>query len=477
MCRGSEICKVLALLAAVAVAAAAAGGSECASSVDALNTATLNCSRRHIDVLPENWPQEILDVPADQHVLITFFNNSLTRVTQLPAAPGARVAVSFKNNTIRDVDDDAFRNMPNLVYLDLSNNAITGEVLRGEIFQGPYQDGVYDSIALETLNLGYNQIHSLDRNLFEYTPNLTRLYLNNNPIEILDHVTILALATATNLEVLDLAYTDIDSIPLDAFRGLERLQQVDLSGNKFLEVPESLSLVGSSLEYLNFNNNPIVELNDDSFIGLTNLKELEVGENEYLEEVKRSTFSPLKSLRVLHLCHNRKLSYISHNAFRGLKDAWTLKEVYLDDNNLSELPSDLMPWSKLDTIGMTGNNWLCNCDLANIVIAQGAARKFKTGDIPYCVAPMRWSGAYITNVTLDYCPTFDNTFTPKQKKSFGIRDLKPKHVLWSIFGVAMIVLVGMVIGLLVNTVKAFYKKTFRSQPIHYININDDSSFA
>lgn len=66
---------------------------------------------------------------------------------------------------------------------------------------------------------------------------------------------------------------------------------------------------------------------NNTFAGLSNLKELEVGENDFLEEVKRSTFTPLKKLRVLHLCHNSNLRYISHNAFRGLKDKWTLKEV------------------------------------------------------------------------------------------------------------------------------------------------------
>lgn len=64
-----------------------------------------------------------------------------------------------------------------------------------------------------------------------------------------------------------MAKTDIDTIPIDAFRGLIKLKQIDLSGNQFITVPESLSLVGSTLQYLTFNNNPIVELDDDSFIG------------------------------------------------------------------------------------------------------------------------------------------------------------------------------------------------------------------
>ncbi|XP_052740263.1 phospholipase A2 inhibitor beta-like [Bicyclus anynana] len=439
-----------------------------------VNNLTLNCSRRNVDRIP-NWPEAMKNVSnQDGHVLITFFNNSITNVTELPPVPGNRIAISFKSNKIIEINDDAFNNIHRLVYLDLSNNLLSGDVLRSEIFQGPYNNSVYSNIALETLNLGNNRIHSLDRYLFKYTPNLTRLYLNNNPIEILDSVTLLALSSATKLEVLDLAKTDINDIPLDAFRGLVNLRQIDLSGNKLVTVPQSLGVVGSTLQYLTFNNNPIVELNDDSFLGLTNLVELEVGENDYLEEVKRSTFTPLKSLRVLHLCHNHNLRYISHNAFRGIKDKWTLKEVYLNDNNLSELSTDLLPWNKLDVLGMSGNNWLCNCDLANIVTTQEAGTKFKPGEIPYCAAPMRMHGFYITNITASFCPTFDTTFAAK--KSFSISDLKPKHILWSILGVAAIVGIGMICGLLVNTMKTIYKKNARAQPIRYTNINDDINF-
>ncbi|XP_026725125.1 protein artichoke-like isoform X2 [Trichoplusia ni] len=436
---------------------------------------TLNCSRRNINEVPETWPEQVNSIDKDGHVLITFFNNTISNLSQLPSVPGKRVAISFKSNEIVDIEDDAFSNIEGLVYLDLSNNYIAGDVLRSEIFQGRYIDGTYASIGLETLNLGHNDIHSLDRYLFQHTPHLTRLYLNNNPIEILDHVTILALSSATNLEVLDLAKTDIDSIPLDAFRGLTKLQQIDLSDNRFVTVPESLSLVGESLQYLTFNNNPIVELNDDSFVGLTNLIELEVGENDYLDEVKRSTFSPLVNLRVLHLCHNKNLRYISHNAFRGLKDKWTLKEVYLDDNNLSELSTDLMPWNKLEILGMTGNSWLCNCDLADIVTKQEAGTKFQAGEIPYCAAPMRFSGAYITNITITYCPSLDTTVAPQ--RGFTLTDLKAKHLIWSILGVAAIAAIGMLLGLFVNAAKSFYNKRIKGQPIRYINLHADTRFA
>ncbi|CAH0750958.1 unnamed protein product [Diatraea saccharalis] len=432
---------------------------------------TVNCSRRNFDSIPK-WPLEINQIDKDGHVLITFFNNSITNVTEVPAIPGSRIAISFKHNRIIEIENDAFKNLERLVYLDLSKNKISGDVLRTEILRGSYNNNIYNNIALETLNLAHNEIHSLDRYLFQHTPNLTRLYLNNNPIEILDHVTVLAISSATNLEVLDLSQTEIDNIPVETFKSLKKLQQLDLSGNKFTMVPESLSLIGISLKFLSFNNNPIAELNDDSFIGLTNLIELEVAENSYLDEVKRSTFSPLKNLRVLHLCHNRNLRYISHNAFRGLKDKWTLKEVYLDDNDLSEISPDLMPWDKLDTLGMTGNSWLCNCDLADVVTRQGAGHKFKTGEIPFCAAPLRLSGEYITNITLSFCPTFDKTFS--NKKRFSITSLKPKQVLWSIFGVAIVVCIGIAIGWMVKGIKSIYKKKIRNQPVPYINLNSNS---
>ncbi|XP_049869114.1 chondroadherin-like isoform X1 [Pectinophora gossypiella] len=475
----ARVFDVLVILCVLVASSRALEGNATSSACDIVEEetiVTINCTRRTIDRITDAWPEEVSKIPKDVHVFITFYNNSITNITKLPKVPGShQVAVNFKNNQVVDIVPGAFSDLTFLTFVDLTNNLLTGEVLRSEIFQGPYDGaGEYGNIALESLYLSHNEIHSLDRYLFQYTPNLTVLWLNYNPIEILDQVTLMAISSAVNLKFLDLSYTGIDSIPYEAFKGLTNLNQIDLSGNKFVTVPESLRLVGNSLEVLTFNNNPIVELNDDSFNDLTHLIQLEVGDNDYLEEVKRSTFSPLKSLRTLHLCHNRRLRYISHNAFRGLKDQWTLTEVHLDDNNLSELSSDLMPWSKLVLLGMSGNNWLCNCDLANIVTKQGAGQKFKEDEIPYCAAPIKLSGQYITNITLTFCPTFDDTFN--RKKGFSMSDLKPKHVLWSIFGVATVVGLGMVIGLLVNGIKAYIKR-MRSQPIHYINLNEDSSFA
>lgn len=62
----------------------------------------------------------------DGHVLITFFNNTISTLSQLPAVPGKRVAISFKSNEIVDIEDNTFSNIGGLVYLDLSDNFISG---------------------------------------------------------------------------------------------------------------------------------------------------------------------------------------------------------------------------------------------------------------------------------------------------------------------------------------------------------------
>ncbi|KAJ2945920.1 hypothetical protein O0L34_g4835 [Tuta absoluta] len=444
---------------------------------ETLGVTNLNCKNQGLSSIPD-YTDLTKSIDKGAHVRVTFFNNNITNITELASIPGYQVVLVFTNNKIKEIVPGAFSAINNLTYLDLRNNSLTGDVLRSEIFQGPYNsDGTYRNIALERLYLSYNNIHSLDRYLFHYTPNLTQLYLSYNPFEKIDIVTAYALSSATNLQYLDLSYTDLKALPEEAFRGLLYLEEIDLSGNQFVTVPESLKLLGTTLRLLTFNNNPIVELNDDSFVGLTSLTTLEVGDNDNLVEVKRSTFSPLRSLKQLHLCHNRKLRYISHNAFRGMKDKWTISEVYLEDNNLSELSTDLMPWSKLEILDMTGNTWLCNCDLANIVTTQGAGEKFRADHIPLCSAPMRLHGEYLTNITSHlFCPTFDST-TSKTRNGFSLTDLKPRHVLWSIVGVGLIVVIGMLLGLLVNAAKAFYNKKFNAQPIHYINLRTDSSFA
>lgn len=56
-------------------------------------------------------------------------------------------------------------------------------------------------------------------------------------------------------------------VPTDLVKNLKNLKEIDLSKNRLDFVPETLDSIGDSLEKLNVDDNPIVELSDDTFIG------------------------------------------------------------------------------------------------------------------------------------------------------------------------------------------------------------------
>lgn len=94
-----------------------------------------------------------------------------------------------------------FSSMKEIHHLDLGFNQLKGESVRGDVFKGPYNSEQFEPINLETLNLEHNLIHSLDHRTFQHTPKLQNLYLNDNPMNLIDAMTTLALSSLKNLRV------------------------------------------------------------------------------------------------------------------------------------------------------------------------------------------------------------------------------------------------------------------------------------
>ena len=85
--------------------------------------------------------------------------------------------------------------------MDLSYNLLVSEEVTSDKFRGPIKDSRSQPIGIEDLNLAYNQIHSLNKDVFEFLPNLTRLNLEGNDFRVLDAHTQLALANVPGLTV------------------------------------------------------------------------------------------------------------------------------------------------------------------------------------------------------------------------------------------------------------------------------------
>lgn len=77
----------------------------------------------------------------------------------------------------------------------------TGDVLSADVFKGPYNSTSFEPIPLEYLNLAYNKIHSLHKNVFEHTPNLKYLNLEGNGFRVIDDMTAEAFALVPEIKV------------------------------------------------------------------------------------------------------------------------------------------------------------------------------------------------------------------------------------------------------------------------------------
>ncbi|XP_022777661.1 leucine-rich repeat-containing protein 57-like, partial [Stylophora pistillata] len=99
--------------------------------------------------------------------------------------------------------------------------------------------------TLEEVDLSYNQLQSLPREI---------------------------LSSNTKLKVLDLSNNKIQRLPEDVFGNLTRLKRLFLSNNKLQRLPKLKNL--SEIETLYMEKNSLVTLSRDQFQGLSKLRDL-----------------------------------------------------------------------------------------------------------------------------------------------------------------------------------------------------------
>lgn len=309
------------------------------------------------------WPE--YSQQQETRMSVNFDWNDIQHLKKFPNIPGI-VSLSLRHNKMTKIEGSAFVELDNLKVLDLSYNQLTAEGVQADVFHGPYSSQRYDPLSIVILDLGSNQIHALSPHSFEHLPNLMELRLNNNPLKVLSPGTLMALGSPANLQTLDLAYTGLSDLP-ETFVQLSsvrhKLQLLYLNGNQFSRVPQTLAALGDSLQKLNLNDNPISELDEDSFRGLLLLRELNISAVSHLRRIGPSTFTHLRSLEILFCSYNHNLTEIDKEAFGYGDNEWTLRELHLQSNALHTLPAQLAPWKDLDIVDVQDNPWRCDCDM------------------------------------------------------------------------------------------------------------------
>ncbi|KAF2903403.1 hypothetical protein ILUMI_02781 [Ignelater luminosus] len=357
------------------------------------DTLRIDCVDTQMKHTIANWP----DHP--KNLMATFSHNEITTLETMPGSDAEDIKLVFSYCGIKYLETGLFQSCINIRFLDISHNLLESEQLSSDVFKGPYNNSLYQPIALEYLDLSYNQIHSLQKKVFEHTPNLKYLNLEGNALRVVDHVSCLALSRATQLHVLNLACNRLTELPSDAIKHFPNLTEINLAYNELDFVPIALGFVANSLQILNISNNPIIELEHNTFEGLENLLQLYSNNLTKLGNIRTHSFQSLKHLKILRLSHNKNLTEIDEDAFGKPSE---LEEVYLNDNSLISLLPNLLPWNQLKVLDISNNQFMCNCDLYNISTSLvDSIRNDKNG--PYCLDPRSYISTEIYSLTNETC--------------------------------------------------------------------------
>lgn len=179
---------------------------------------------------------------------------------------------------------------------------------------------------------------------------------------------------------LQLDYKSFRKINRDAFKRLEKLETLILSGNQIVEINESVLFTDLSnlkilqldnnklksikprifqslklLERLDLDRNEIENIYTDSFVGLMSVKTLWLNNNK-ISSIKPRTFESMKQLERLYL-HKNQLDEIDPEAFVGLVN---LKILALNDNQLTKdsiARPTFVPLASIGCISLLNNNF------------------------------------------------------------------------------------------------------------------------
>ena len=144
--------------------------------------------------------KQFIFIKIDVELIYIMSMNKLTTLQQFPMTD-AKIMFTCRHCGISSIAANAFIDTPNILTLDLAFNELESSALFPEIFKGPEKDEIYAPIALQKLDLSHNKLTTLDKLIFEHTPDLKYLVLSHNSLQIFDDSTQWALRSLGNLEV------------------------------------------------------------------------------------------------------------------------------------------------------------------------------------------------------------------------------------------------------------------------------------
>ncbi|XP_037048130.1 toll-like receptor 7 [Bradysia coprophila] len=215
-------------------------------------------------------------------------NNRLTELPPKLFVNATQIAnVDFSKNAIKRIDPLTFENVTSLQTLNLSNNQLDR-----------IEPICLDHPKLQELDLSYNHLSFVEKNVFDKLANLLKLNLSNNNLSSLGDGQFDKMTALTHL---DLASNPIGNLHVGIFSQLANVEYLSLRGTNISSIELGTFSYQQKLISLDVSDNQLTEFDFDLFFPIVHdLRSLYLSQNrlQHLNGFRNAIFPSLVLLDI-----------------------------------------------------------------------------------------------------------------------------------------------------------------------------------
>ncbi|KAL5285663.1 hypothetical protein ACFFRR_007390 [Megaselia abdita] len=212
------------------------------------------------------------------------------------------IALMLQGNMLKKITAEHLAQNSALKKVNLSNNGV--RVIDIRAFE--------ELVVLEDLDLSYNNLQTLEDNLFQDNPALTKLNLERNFFKSIGSL------RSESLEILNFRWCEIESVTADSLQSLPKLKTLLLSYNLISNLPRTWG--SPSVKTLNLARNRLVTVLDYTLRNFPSIVALDLSGNRLTNTFTIKSFERNTRLDQIWLGDNAWRCECSNENFRSFYD-------------------------------------------------------------------------------------------------------------------------------------------------------------